>query len=103
MDIKFEQLIEALGKKKDSHPNLSKIWIQHLKNRKNKLLHEFTRCEQMLVEMENKDDVSMENLFFLRSLFNHTPTSRSIASLDSSSGCWASTSCVDMFINALNV
>ena len=65
MDIQFEQLIEALNKKKDTHPNLTKVWIQHLKNRRAKLLNEFSRCENLLVEMENKDDVSMENLFLI--------------------------------------
>lgn len=66
MDInEINNILEKLKNKENTHPNMSKIWINYINIKKKRLEEALKLAEDSLSLMDNTLDLSQENLLFL--------------------------------------
>tara|TARA_B100001769_G_scaffold275313_2_gene277121 strand:- start:4507 stop:4731 length:225 start_codon:yes stop_codon:yes gene_type:complete len=61
----FDALIDKFNNVKDTHPELSKLWINYLILKKNKLNNLHIQAEALLNNLNNTKDISIESLLLL--------------------------------------
>ena len=61
-DERFDRLMERLVEKSATHPNVANVWRNHLLLRKKKMEGELERCEAILDQMSNREDLPLEVL-----------------------------------------
>jgi hypothetical protein len=76
-DERFDRLMERLVEKSSTHPNVANVWRTHLQLRKKKMEGELERCETILDQMTDQQDIPLEvlrDLSVLVSLFCNNNT-----------------------------
>ena len=76
-DERFDRLMERLVEKSGTHPNVTNVWRNHLQLRKKKMEGELERCEAILDQISNREDLPLEvlrDLSVLVSLFCNNNT-----------------------------
>ena len=61
----IDNLIDKFNSIKDTHPELSKLWINYLIIKKTKINNLINQGEKTLEILSNSDDISIENILTL--------------------------------------
>ena len=62
MDAQFDKINIDLDKKKESHPNLTKLWREYIKLKKMRFITELARCDNMLNYIDCMPDQTPEQI-----------------------------------------
>tara|TARA_Y100000768_G_scaffold388679_1_gene386104 strand:+ start:1104 stop:1328 length:225 start_codon:yes stop_codon:yes gene_type:complete len=65
INLYFDALIDKFNNVKDTHPELSKLWINYLILKKNKLNNLHIQAETLLNNLNNTKDISIESVLLL--------------------------------------
>jgi len=62
MDAQFDRINADLDKKKESHPNLTKLWREYINIKKLRFTLELARCDNMLNYIDRMPDQTPEQI-----------------------------------------
>tara|TARA_B100000963_G_scaffold358311_1_gene382642 strand:- start:322 stop:558 length:237 start_codon:yes stop_codon:yes gene_type:complete len=68
LNDKINIIMNKLENIKNTHPNISSVWKNHLELREKKFVDELERCEKMLDLLQTKPDISLEMIQFIVAL-----------------------------------
>ena len=71
MDAVYENIVNSLNERKETHPNLSNIWEYYLKYKKKEFLNTIEKCENIIKNLDNLNDLSVGNILSLYVLLNN--------------------------------
>jgi hypothetical protein len=71
MDELYKNAVIKMNDKRNSHPNIIKLWEFYLKYKKEEFLDNLKHCENMIEKMETVDDLSAINILSLYILLNN--------------------------------
>uniref|UniRef100_A0A6C0BYL9 Uncharacterized protein n=1 Tax=viral metagenome TaxID=1070528 RepID=A0A6C0BYL9_9ZZZZ len=70
MDTVYENIVNSLNEKKETHPNLSNLWVFYLKHKKKEFLNSIKKCENIIKKLDNLNDLTVLNILSLYILLN---------------------------------
>jgi hypothetical protein len=70
MDSLFNEIIDKLNEKKETHPNLTFLWKKQIEFKKKKLLESLNNCNKVLTLLNNACDLTTTNILTLYILLN---------------------------------
>ena len=73
MDELYENTIDALDKKRNTHPNIIRIWDTYLKYKKKNFIDDMNMCIEVINKIEH-GDLSVINILSLYILLNNRYT-----------------------------
>jgi len=65
MDVKYKQITAKLNANYNTSPNIIKLWQKYLEIKKQRFMDDLCKCEQMLQQINNINNISMESLLTL--------------------------------------
>jgi uncharacterized protein YjiS (DUF1127 family) len=67
MDQYYNEIIDKLNEKKDSHPNLTKLWTNYMTLTKERFINNIKKCQDLLemLDDENMRDLSLQSVVTL--------------------------------------
>jgi len=74
MDELYENTIDILDKKTQTHPNIIKIWDTYLKYKKKNFMDDMNMCIKVINKMDCNEDLSVMNILSLYILLNNRYT-----------------------------
>jgi len=74
MDELYENTIDILDKKTQTHPNIIKIWDTYLKYKKKNFMDDMDMCIKVINKMDCNEDLSVMNILSLYILLNNRYT-----------------------------
>jgi hypothetical protein len=74
MDEVYENILIKMNYKRNSHPNMIKLWESYLKYKKQDFLDNLKHCENMIKKIETVNDLSTINILSLYILLNNRYT-----------------------------
>ena len=70
MDSLFDETLDKLKDKKDTHPNLTYLWKKQIEFKKQKLVESLNKCNVVLNLLNNISDLTPINIITLYVLLN---------------------------------
>ena len=70
MDSLFNETLDKLKDKKDTHPNLAYLWEKQIEFKKQKLIESLNKCNTVLNMLNNITDLTPINIITLYVLLN---------------------------------
>ena len=70
MDSLFDETLNKLKDKKDTHPNLTYLWEKQIEFKKQKLMESLNKCNVVLNLLSNISDLTPINIITLYVLLN---------------------------------
>ena len=74
MDSLFDETLDKLKDKKDTHPNLTYLWEKQIEFKKQKLIESLNKCNVVLNMLSNINDLTPINIITLYVLLNTNTT-----------------------------
>lgn len=74
MDSLFDETLDKLKDKKDTHPNLTYLWEKQIEFKKQKLIESLNKCNVVLNMLTNMNDLTPINIITLYVLLNTNTT-----------------------------
>ena len=74
MDSLFDETLDKLKDKKDTHPNLTYLWEKQIEFKKQKLIESLNKCNVVLNMLKNISDLTPINIVTLYVLLNTNTT-----------------------------
>lgn len=67
MDQYYNEIVDKLNEKKDSHPNLTKLWTNYMTLTKERFINNIKKCQDLLemLDDENMTDLSLQSVVTL--------------------------------------
>ena len=70
MENQYQEILQKLETKRDTHPQLISLWIIYLQNKMNKLQNALDHCEEFMNNINDTTDIDHITLLTLIQFFN---------------------------------
>ena len=71
MDELYKNTVIKMNDKRNSHPNIIKLWDIYLKYKKEEFINNLKHCKNIVENLETVDDLSSINILSLYILLNN--------------------------------
>ena len=71
MDALYENIVINMDEKKNTHPNIIKIWKKYLKYKKKIFVDDINQCNDVIQKLSTVNDLSTINIISLYILLNN--------------------------------